>query len=429
MRANDQRMAEVRAGGRAAGWPRSSRTTRRSSSRCAPPSTRSCTRRSSSASARASARWPSGSSRCTAASARCRSWRSDVGSLSRVLNNVKTRGVLGEVQLAGLLEQVFTRRAVRDQRRDRAGQRRARRVRDQAARAGATTASRSGCRSTASSRARTTSGCSRRRSEADRPASRRPGGRSRSACASRRGRSARSTSRRRTPPTSASCSCRPRASMPRRCAGPAWSRRCSASTRSCSTGPTTLLATLTSLQMGFRTLALEKRSSEVWEMLGAVKTEFGKFGAGAREHAQEAPGGEQDDRRGRGAHPRHGAQPAQASRRCRTRAPRAAAGPARRRSRRRCLTARRRPRRRGCVRGRTAGRCVAPHRRQIALHSCMAGVRMAAPLAVLREGHAAWAVGVLLGLFAAAPIVARARRRPARRPARLPPADPASPSA
>ena len=42
---------------------------------------------------------------------------------------------------------------------------------------------------------------------------------------------------------------------------------------------------------------------------------------------------------------------------------------------------------------------------QIALHSCMAGIRMAAPLAALREGHAAWAVGVLLGLFAAAPIV------------------------
>ena len=43
-------------------------------------------------------------------------------------------------------------------------------------------------------------------------------------------------------------------------------------------GPTTLLATLTSLQMGFRTLALEKRSAEVWEVLGAVKQEFGKFG-------------------------------------------------------------------------------------------------------------------------------------------------------
>jgi DNA recombination protein RmuC len=43
-------------------------------------------------------------------------------------------------------------------------------------------------------------------------------------------------------------------------------------------GPSTLCALLNSLQMGFRTLALEKRSSEVWQVLGAVKTEFGKFG-------------------------------------------------------------------------------------------------------------------------------------------------------
>jgi DNA recombination protein RmuC len=43
-------------------------------------------------------------------------------------------------------------------------------------------------------------------------------------------------------------------------------------------GPTTLMAMLNSLQMGFRTLALKKRSSEVWQVLGAVKTEFGKFG-------------------------------------------------------------------------------------------------------------------------------------------------------
>lgn len=43
-------------------------------------------------------------------------------------------------------------------------------------------------------------------------------------------------------------------------------------------GPSTLLAILSSLQMGFRTLALEKRSSEVWQVLGAVKTEFAKFG-------------------------------------------------------------------------------------------------------------------------------------------------------
>ena len=43
-------------------------------------------------------------------------------------------------------------------------------------------------------------------------------------------------------------------------------------------GPTTLAALLNSLQMGFRTLAIEKRSSEVWELLGVVKTEFGIFG-------------------------------------------------------------------------------------------------------------------------------------------------------
>ncbi len=44
------------------------------------------------------------------------------------------------------------------------------------------------------------------------------------------------------------------------------------------TGPTTLAATLSSLQMGFRTLAIEKRSSEVWQILGAAKAEFGKYG-------------------------------------------------------------------------------------------------------------------------------------------------------
>ncbi|MGC8507768.1 MAG: DNA recombination protein RmuC, partial [Thiomonas sp.] len=43
-------------------------------------------------------------------------------------------------------------------------------------------------------------------------------------------------------------------------------------------GPTTLLALLNSLHMGFRTLALEQRSTEVWKVLGAVKTEFTKFG-------------------------------------------------------------------------------------------------------------------------------------------------------
>jgi len=57
------------------------------------------------------------------------------------------------------------------------------------------------------------------------------------------------------------------------------------------TGPTTLAALLNSLQMGFRTLAIEKRSSEVWELLGVVKTEFGKFGevlAKTKKKLQEA---------------------------------------------------------------------------------------------------------------------------------------------
>jgi DNA recombination protein RmuC len=43
-------------------------------------------------------------------------------------------------------------------------------------------------------------------------------------------------------------------------------------------GPTTLWSILNSLQMGFRTLAIQKRSSEVWNLLGAVKTEWGKYG-------------------------------------------------------------------------------------------------------------------------------------------------------
>src|SRR5207342_1620595 len=49
--------------------------------------------------------------------------------------------------------------------------------------------------------------------------------------------------------------------------------------RSAVAGPTTLLALMTSFQMGFRTLAIQERSSEVWRTLGAVKTEFAKFGA------------------------------------------------------------------------------------------------------------------------------------------------------
>ncbi len=173
------------------------------------------------------------------------------------------------------------------------------------------------------------------------------------------------------------------------------------------TGPTTLLATLTSLQMGFRTLALEKRSSEVWETLGAVKTEFGKFGAAlanTRKKLQEASKTIDDaevrtramerslrkvealpDPRAQGMLPGlldddDGAAMAEVAPAPADAAPRAPAMP-------------------------TAGPCSRSSAARSRLHSCMAGIRMASPLAVLREGHAAWAVGVLLGLFAAAPIV------------------------
>jgi len=56
-------------------------------------------------------------------------------------------------------------------------------------------------------------------------------------------------------------------------------------------GPTTLLAMLNSLQMGFRTLALQEQASEVWRVLGAVKTEFERYGewvGKVREQVQKA---------------------------------------------------------------------------------------------------------------------------------------------
>ena len=56
-------------------------------------------------------------------------------------------------------------------------------------------------------------------------------------------------------------------------------------------GPTILNALVNSLQMGFRTLAIQKRSSEVWNLLATVKTEFGKFGGlldGVKKKLQEA---------------------------------------------------------------------------------------------------------------------------------------------
>ena len=59
---------------------------------------------------------------------------------------------------------------------------------------------------------------------------------------------------------------------------PGLASRLQAEQRVMVTGPTTLMTLLNSLQLGFRTLAIEKRSSEVWQVLGAAKTEFAKYG-------------------------------------------------------------------------------------------------------------------------------------------------------
>ena len=278
--ANDQRMDEVAVDGRDASSTRSRPTTRRSSSRSAPPSTRSCTRRSSSASARASSQVAERLEQVHRGIGEMQTLASDVGSLSRVLNNVKTRGTLrrGAARRA-CSKQVFTPEQYGKQRRDGSGQRTRASTSRSGCRAGATTTSRCGCRSTASSRARTTSGCSRRRSAPTRPASRLRRGRSRCAFASRRARSARSTSRRRTPPTSRSCSCRPRASTPRRCAGRAGRVAAARPPRHARRADDACWRRLTSLQMGFRhARARAARRPRCWEVLERGQDRVRQFG-------------------------------------------------------------------------------------------------------------------------------------------------------
>ena len=77
------------------------------------------------------------------------------------------------------------------------------------------------------------------------------------------------------------------------------------------TGPTNFLALLNSLQMGFRTLAIEQRSSEVWKVLGAVKSEFAQVRRGARKDQGAHRQGRRRARKGRRAQPRDRARAAQ----------------------------------------------------------------------------------------------------------------------
>ncbi len=202
---------------------------------------------------------------------------SGVGDLKRVLTNVKTRGTWGEVQLGSLLEQVLTPEQYAANVATKHGS--AERVEFAIKLPGRDTNDKQVWLPIDAKFPK--EDYERLVEASERPIrwrSRKPPRRSSSACASKRARSTTSTSIRRTRPISGSCSCRPRACTPRCCAGRGWPRRCSARTASCSPGRRRWARCSTRLQMGFRTLAIEKRSSEVWQVLGAVKTEFGKFG-------------------------------------------------------------------------------------------------------------------------------------------------------
>ena len=215
---------------------------------------------------------------------------SDVGSLSRVLNNVKTRGVLGEVQLAGLLDQVFT-------------------IEQYATNVETVPGSGARVEFAIKLPGRRDDGeplwlpidCKFPRDDYERllqaqEDADRPGMETAGRAIDNRLRAEARTIREKyvSPPhtTDFGIMFLPTeglyAEALRR---PGLVESLQREHKVMLTGPTTLLATLTSLQMGFRTLALEKRSSEVWETLGLVKTEFGKFGAAlanTRKKLQEA---------------------------------------------------------------------------------------------------------------------------------------------
>jgi DNA anti-recombination protein RmuC/MFS family permease len=317
----------------------------------------------------------------------------DVGSLNRVLTNVKTRGIFGEVQLSGPARAGVHARAVRDQRRDGAGTgarvefaiklpgrrqdneplwlpidckfpredyERLVDAQERADPAGMEAAGRAIE--------------VRLRHEAKTIREKYPGAathdRLRHHVRAHRGAVCRSVA-----------AARPRREHPARLQGDAHR-------------PTTLLATLSSLQMGFRTLALEKRSAEVWEVLGAVKTEFMKFGdvlAKTKKKLDEASNTiDAAQRRTRAMTRSLKSVEAVPDARVQALIP---ASP---------TTSPKTPKRPDVAR--FPRPLLALILGQVSLHSCMAGVRMAAPLQALKQGHSAWSVGVLMALFALAPI-------------------------
>ncbi len=99
-----------------------------------------------------------------------------------------------------------------------------------------------------------------------------------------------------------------RGSLRRGAAPPDARRRAAAQVPRHACGPTTLAAILERLRMGFQTLAIEQQSAEVWKVLAAVKTEFGKFGDVLVQGQEAAQHRCQHHRRDRASQPGHGAQ-------------------------------------------------------------------------------------------------------------------------
>ena len=198
-----------------------------------------------------------------------------VGDLKKVLTNVKTRGIVGEIQLGAILEDILAPEQYEVNVATRPG---SRNVVEYAVKLPVEDGSHVWLPIDSKFPGDTMARCA----TLMRPATARRSTRAPSSWSPpsrpRQRTSTISISSRPIPRISAFCFCRSRVCMPR-WSTVGWSRFCSASIMSTSQGPSTMAALLNSLQMSFRTIAIQKRSGEVWSVLGAVKTEFDKFEA------------------------------------------------------------------------------------------------------------------------------------------------------
>ena len=260
---------------------------------------------------------PSGSSRCIAAWARCRALAVGVGDLKRVLTNVKTRGTWGEVQLGRAARRRADAAQYAKNVATRPGSERARRVRDPPSgprrrRRAVLAADRRQVPARGLAAAAGGAGAGRHRRGRGEP----PGAR-RSSSGSRRSRSATSTSSRRTRPTSRSCSCPTEGLYAEAVARPGLADTLQREFRVTLAGPTNLVGDAEQPAAGLSHARDREALDRGVAVLGAVKTEFGKFGEHPREDQGEARPGRQDARRGAGARARRSRASCATSRRCR----------------------------------------------------------------------------------------------------------------